>query len=258
MEQENKIIRNKKGRFVSGHFVPKEWIGEDKKKGTKDFMIKWHQENKETKEYKKRNKNISKSKIGKSRPDMLGNQFRNGNTPWNKKDLDENEIIKLYTEENKSASQISKIFNCCNSVIYRILKRNNVNIVGFKSHTREDRIKMSAKQQRIPIEQWKGYVTPLNHTIRTSTEYKNWIKEVLQNNNFTCLGCGQRGGDLEAHHIKPFREILRENNIKTFEEALNCKILWNIKNGITLCLKCHVQIDKYRHLSLINLNMEKN
>lgn len=96
---------------------------------------------------------------------------------------------------------------------------------------------------------WKGGITSLKKIIRTSKEYKLWVKNVFERDNFTCLGCGKQGGDLESHHKKSFSKILKENNIKTFEEALACKILWNIQNGMTLCPQCHAQIDKFRRLN---------
>ena len=34
-------------------------------------------------------------------------------------------------------------------------------------------------------------------------------------------------------------DVISENKIKTFEEAINCKELWDITNGRTLCITCH-------------------
>jgi len=45
--------------------------------------------------------------------------------------------------------------------------------------------------------------------------------------------------------LNKFGIILKENNIKTFEEALLCEELWNINNGRTLCIKCHKKTDTY-------------
>ena len=89
---------------------------------------------------------------------------------------------------------------------------------------------------------YKGGITPLMEKIRHLPEYYNWRKSVWQKDYYTCQECGYMGRDIEAHHIKAFSKIIEENNIKTLDEALNCKELWDINNGITLCKKCH---DKY-------------
>ena len=86
---------------------------------------------------------------------------------------------------------------------------------------------------------WKGGITPKNQLIRHSKEYFDWRKSIFERDNYTCQNCGQYGGRLEADHIKPFSKIIKENNIKTIEDALNCKDLWDINNGRTLCKKCH-------------------
>ena len=67
------------------------------------------------------------------------------------------------------------------------------------------------------------------------------LKErVRVRDNFICQECGyNKGRILQAHHIKPFTEILVKYNIKTLEEALDCEELWDINNGITLCEYCH-------------------
>ena len=93
---------------------------------------------------------------------------------------------------------------------------------------------------------WKGGLTPLNHAIRTSFEYRQWRSDVFTRDNFTCIWGGKKHSNrLEADHIKPFALILKENNIKTLEEALACEELWNINNGRTLCKECHKKTDTY-------------
>jgi hypothetical protein len=86
---------------------------------------------------------------------------------------------------------------------------------------------------------WKGGVTPLRAMIRVSLEYKLWKRQIFERDNFTCNECNQRGGYLHAHHIKSFSQILEDNNITTLEQAIECKELWDINNGITFCRKCH-------------------
>lgn len=85
---------------------------------------------------------------------------------------------------------------------------------------------------------WKGGITPKNRLIRTSKKYQEWRLAVFQRDNFTCQKCGRRGGDLEPHHSLSFSEFPELR----FE-------LWN---GITLCSKCHSEIDKNRYIKIKN------
>ena len=94
---------------------------------------------------------------------------------------------------------------------------------------------------------WKGGITPVNMAIRGSLEYKSWSLKIMERDNFICQKCGyEKGGILNTHHIKKFSEILENNKIETLEEALACEELWDIKNGITLCKKCHIKIHQQR------------
>lgn len=67
--------------------------------------------------------------------------------------------------------------------------------------------------------------------IRRLREYKIWRQSVFERDNFTCIWCGQRGGKLEADHIKPF--------------ALFPELRLAIDNGRTLCKECHKKTDTY-------------
>lgn len=89
-------------------------------------------------------------------------------------------------------------------------------------------------------------ITPLHSQIRNCLEYSNWRTQVFGRDNFTCQECGVRGTWLEAHHLKQFSDILKENNITNFEEALLCSELWDISNGKTLCEECHKNISTRR------------
>lgn len=92
---------------------------------------------------------------------------------------------------------------------------------------------------------WRGGISKLVKKIRQSLKYRIWRMEVFTRDDFICQKCGKRGGRLHPHHIKSFSLILRDNNIKTLEEAINCKELWETSNGITLCIPCHKQTDTY-------------
>lgn len=58
--------------------------------------------------------------------------------------------------------------------------------------------------------------------------YKAWRDFVLKRDLYQCQMCGQKGGALEAHHIRPKK---RFPELTLVEE-----------NGITLCKECHQNI----------------
>lgn len=73
---------------------------------------------------------------------------------------------------------------------------------------------------------WRGGVTPLNLRQRTSKQNKEWRLKVFERDGYTCQRCGdKRGGNLRAHHIKPFSD---------FPE-----LRFKVSNGETLCESCH-------------------
>ena len=74
---------------------------------------------------------------------------------------------------------------------------------------------------------WKGGVTPVMKILRGSPAYKNWRSAVFERDNWTCQMCNVRGGNLQAHHIRPVRD--HKNDLLSFD----------INNGITLCDRCH-------------------
>lgn len=79
---------------------------------------------------------------------------------------------------------------------------------------------------------WKGGITPINEKIRKSIEYKLWRESVFERDKYTCVFCGDnRGGNLEADHIKPF--------------AYYPELRFAIDNGRTLCHDCHQKTDTY-------------
>ena len=93
---------------------------------------------------------------------------------------------------------------------------------------------------------WKGGISPLNYRLRRGGEMKRWREGVFKRDDWTCQECKNKGGSLHAHHIKQFSLILLENKVSSLEEALNCVELWNLNNGITLCVECHKKIPVYK------------
>ena len=79
---------------------------------------------------------------------------------------------------------------------------------------------------------WRGGVYPENARIRGSLEYRQWRTSVFQRDNYTCQGCGKRGGYLHADHIKPF--------------AYYPDLRLELSNGRTLCVPCHKKTDTWK------------
>lgn len=86
---------------------------------------------------------------------------------------------------------------------------------------------------------WKGGVSSLNSSIRSLPEYNIWRFACYRRDRYQCQTCKAVRVDLHCHHIKHYAEIRKEFGIQTIEEALECSVLWNTSNGITLCIDCH-------------------
>lgn len=75
---------------------------------------------------------------------------------------------------------------------------------------------------------WKGGITPENARIRHSDAYKEWRLMVFGRDNYTCQLCLERGGYLNAHHIRRFSDYP--------------ELRFAVFNGITLCEECHNKV----------------
>ncbi len=95
--------------------------------------------------------------------------------------------------------------------------------------------------KKLPRKTDEERLTPLQKTIRRMTESQIWRKAVFERDDYQCQKCGNRGGRLEANHIKPFIIILVQYSIDSTEAARNCTELWDIENGETLCHDCHIK-----------------
>jgi len=114
-----------------------------------------------------------------------------------------------------------------------------------KKHTLESKKKNAEAHRAEKSSFWRGGTTALDRIIRKCFLYREWRKSVFTRDRFTCQWCGATKKYLQAHHIKQFALLLRENGIKSVEEAENCQELWDTNNGITLCLDCHKETDTY-------------
>lgn len=88
---------------------------------------------------------------------------------------------------------------------------------------------------------WKGGITSLTKKIRASARSIIWRDKIFQRDDWTCQNCKEKGGKLNADHIKEFSIIFQENKIKSLDDAYKCDELWDLNNGKTLCKECHTE-----------------
>lgn len=189
-----------------------------------------------------------------------------GNIPWNKgkknpysKDTIEKmknarlgksafwNLDKKRTEENKSKISKTLTGRKLPKEVCENMSRARKGVPNLKLRGRkipeETLIKLrQRKGDKNPA--WQGGITAINICIRTSKKNTDFIQKILKLDNYTCQNCFKIGVKLEVHHIKYFSKILKDNNIKTIEDALACKELWDINNCITLCVSCHKKQQK--------------
>jgi len=191
---------------------------------------------------------FNKSKIGttscwkgKKRPEVLKwlTPFKKGNIPWTK-----GKKFPECSGENSPNWKPKTKINCKQCGKERLLAPWEV-----KAGTKFCSAKCYHKWHRgknSPV--WTdNYKMNFRNRIMQLPEYKEWKTTVFANAKHICQRCNEKFRSMEAHHIKPFRIILKENNIKTIEEARECKELWDVKNGKALCKKCHCETDTYRN-----------
>lgn len=79
---------------------------------------------------------------------------------------------------------------------------------------------------------WKGGISPQRHREYGTKEYKQFVKSVLERDDYTCQWCGAKNGKgenikLHTHHIESYAEYP--------------ELRFDVKNGLTLCDECHYE-----------------
>lgn len=158
--------------------------------------------------------------------------FKEGNIPWNCGKNQPDETKKKLVKQTKGKiyprpASIGLLLDTDPTILEllgllsRIRHPSNRN---KPKHAGKKRPKISGKKHW----NWRGGITARNMAIRNSLEYKIWRDAVYERDDFTCNRCKKRGGDLHAHHIKPFSQ---------FPE-----LRFDIDNGMTLCRPCHYEV----------------
>jgi len=119
-----------------------------------------------------------------------------------------------------------------------LYERNPAKDLEVRKKIRESKIgKKNPMYHKYGVENpnYKDGKSNIRKKLWSRCEYKEWRNDIFENNNYTCQICGDnKGGNLNAHHIKSVRD---------YPELIHDK-----NNGITYCRECHIK----RHKQLRN------
>ncbi len=171
-------------------------------------------------------------------------------TPEHRKHLSESRIGMKFSEEHRKNLSLAHMGHApiISKETYKIIALKNTG----KKRTEEIKAKLKitrarqimrpkteserrhlseARKQNPNWHTWKGGITKPNLAVRNSVDYKLWREAVFKRDDWTCQNCKQRGGILNADHIKPF--------------AYYPELRFDINNGRTLCKECHKKTPTY-------------
>ena len=127
------------------------------------------------------------------------------------------------------------------SLVGKPMSESHYNNLVATMSTQKTRDKMSVVQRGENNPNWNGGITPLYKNIRECAKYYAWRDAIFKRDDYCDVITGERGdGNLNAHHIIPFAEIIEKHHITTFEEAMACEELWDVSNGITMIEANHI------------------
>ena len=127
---------------------------------------------------------------------------------WQTKEYRERQIKAHLGKSYRNSGQFKKGFKSWNK---------------GKTYLEDNRI---AHKDRCPF--WKGGKTQEERKV---VLYRIWRNKVFERDNYICQKCNQRGGRLNAHHIKKWSKYL--------------ELRFDINNGLTLCRDCHKLTDNW-------------
>ena len=141
-----------------------------------------------------------------------------------------NDFSNIKSRENRT--------KCCSKLCS--IENRRINFIGNKIN--------NMKEENHPS--WKGGISPLNKRIMTTKKYVEWKNKILFRDCWTCQTCHFRGR-VVVHHIKRINVIIKQYNIRNINDAIMCKELYDINNGVTLCEDCHKYVHKKKPRRLI-------
>jgi 5-methylcytosine-specific restriction endonuclease McrA len=184
------------------------------------------------------------------RPQKESATMNRGVKPKTFTDDMEKQIANEYLQYGENFATLADKYKCHKVVILRAIKRH-----GVKTKSRKESLGDKFKGENNPnygnhyaiagesnirwIKDRGQLKRVLREAIRKSHQHTMWRRSIFKRDDFTCVLCKKRGCNLEAHHLIPMRDIIRSNNIKTYDEAMACEDMFDLDNGVTMCRECH-------------------
>ncbi len=113
------------------------------------------------------------------------------------------------------------------------LYKNIFNNPSHNSDIKEKMRKAKLGKRGKDTNNWQGGKISDRKLEMSRDTYKQWRTSIFRRDNYTCQICFERGGNLEADHIK--------------EWCNYPELRYELNNGRTLCVECHKKTDNYGH-----------
>lgn len=136
-------------------------------------------------------------------------------------------LLEHYVSRHRPILEIAREFGVDQTSVYRALERN-----GIPRRDAQAAHKGTQTGERNPA--WKGGVTPERQRLYKTSEWKDFVKQVFDRDNYTCQRCGKaiagaRGNrHIAAHHIKTWADYP--------------ELRMEMTNVVTLCRPCHLWV----------------
>ena len=182
---------------------PPSMLGKHLSEKTKKRMSLAHKGKSLSEEHKKK---VSKAFKGKHHTEETKHKMseaHKGKNVWMKGKHHSEETKRKMSEAHKG----KKPYQITEEIKKKISKalKGRISLNKGKTLSKETRKKISET-----LKSKKGGITPLKNLIRESFEYQKWRSNVFLRDNFTCQKCKEKGGELHAHHKKPFAKLIQE------------------------------------------------
>lgn len=177
----------------------------------------------------------------KDRAKNLGTFAQKGHTPWNKGLTKDDPRVALNNERRMATLKGNFPRHWAGKKRPEITGENHY-LWGKKRDRKVVEKIVLAKRGKYRGEDsphWKGGMGTERHKLMMQWEYVVWRTAVFVRDDYTCQICNERGGKLQADHIKPW--------------ALYPELRYAIDNGRTLCISCHRQTETWGNSKIYRL-----